>query len=112
MDEWREVTLDQLGPIITGKTPSSRSLGYFGGEILFVTPTDFNGRRRIESTERHLTDEGANAVEGARIPSNAIMVSCIGSDMGKSAISVESCVTNQQINSIIVNSDNEHLVID
>ena len=103
--------MDQLGPIITGKTPSSRSLGYFGGEILFVTPTDFNGRRRIESTERHLTDEGANAVEGARIPSNAIMVSCIGSDMGKSAISVESCVTNQQINSIIVNSDNEHLFI-
>ena len=30
------------------------------------------------------------------------MVSCIGSDMGKAAITDKQCVTNQQINSIIV----------
>ena len=89
-------TLDQLGRIVTGKTPSSRNPEYFGGDILFVTPRDFNGRRRIESTERHLTEKGTNAVKGARIPSNTVMVSCIGSDMGKSAITVESCVTDQQ----------------
>jgi type I restriction enzyme, S subunit len=33
------------------------------------------------------------------------MVSCIGSDMGKTAISERRCVTNQQINSIIVTVD-------
>ena len=33
------------------------------------------------------------------------MVSCIGSDMGKVAISRKPCVTNQQINSIIVSED-------
>ena len=34
------------------------------------------------------------------------MVSCIGSDMGKSAIADAACVTNQQINSIVVESPN------
>ena len=39
------------------------------------------------------------------------MVSCIGSDMGKAAIAAETCVTNQQINSIIVGAENEPLFI-
>ena len=65
------------------------------------------GAGLIESTERYLTDKGKNAVAGARIPSGAVMVSCIGSDMGKSAIASQACVTNQQINSIIVDSDND-----
>ena len=108
---WRETTLDKLGRIVTGKTPSSRNPKYFGGDSQFVTPRDFNGRRRIESTERHLTTRGENAVKGARIPSGAVMMSCIGSDMGKSAITVEPCVTNQQINTVIVDSDNDPLFV-
>ena len=108
---WREVALSEIGKIVTGKTPSSRNPGYFGGAIPFVTPSDFNGRRRIESTERHLTEKGLNTVKGTRIPSNSVMVSCIGSDMGKAAIAVEPCVTNQQINSIVVDSDSEPLFV-
>ena len=109
--DWRETSLDKLGRIVTGKTPSSRNAEYFGGHIQFVTPRDFNGRRRIESTERHLTKRGEQAVKAAQIPSGAVMVSCIGSDMGKSAITVEPCVTNQQINSLIVDSDNDPLFV-
>ena len=50
--------------------------------------------------------KGAVAVRGARIPSETVMVSCIGSDMGKSAIAGKACVTNQQINSVVVESPN------
>ena len=39
------------------------------------------------------------------------MVTCIGSQMGQSAIATTSCVTNQQINSIIVCPDNDPLFI-
>ena len=109
--EWRETTLDRLGHIVTGKTPHSGHPEYFGGDIPFVTPTDLDGRRRIESTERCLTEQGAIAVRGACISSEAIMVSCIGSDMGKAAIAKNACVTNQQINSIIVESDNSPLFV-
>lgn len=109
--EWRETTLDQLGRIVTGKTPPSSGQGYFGGDIPFVTPTDFDGRRVIDATGRYLTEEGALAVGGSRLPSRAVMVSCIGSDMGKAAIAGHECVTNQQINSIVVESGDDPLFV-
>ena len=109
--EWREKTLDQLGRIITGKTPPSSGRDYFCGDIPFVTPTDFDGRRIIGSTERYLTSEGMSTVSGSRIPHLAVMVACIGSDMGKAAVAGRECVTNQQINSVIVESGDDPLFV-
>jgi type I restriction enzyme S subunit len=109
--EWRVTTLDQLGRIVTGKTPPSSIAEYMGGDIPFVTPTDFDERRMIDSTGRYLTEQGACAVNSSRIPRGAVMVSCIGSDMGKAAISARACVTNQQINSIIIDSDDDPLFV-
>lgn len=108
--EWRETTLDQLGRIVTGKTPPA-SREYFRGDIPFVTPTDFDGRRIIATTGRYLTHEGADSVRGARVQPGAVMVSCIGSDMGKAAVAGRECVTNQQINSIIVSSGDDPLFV-
>lgn len=109
--EWRETTLDQLGRIVTGKTPPSSREDRFGGDIPFVTPTDFDGRRTIDSTGRYVTEEGAGSVGGSRVPARAVMVSCIGSDMGKAAVAGRDCVTNQQINSIIVTTDDDPLFV-
>ena len=38
------------------------------------------------------------------LPANSILVTCIGSDMGKVVINGEQCVTNQQINAIVPNT--------
>lgn len=102
--EWSTLTLADLGRIVTGKTPSTSIEANFGGDIPFITPSDMDGRRIIGETSRYLTEAGANSVKGARIPRGSVMVSCIGSDMGKSAIAEHDSVTNQQINSIIVDS--------
>ena len=110
-NKWQETSLDQLGRIVTGKTPSSRNHEYFGGGIPFVTPSDFDETRLIDGTERHLTRLGADAVKGSQIPSEAVMVTCIGSQMGQSAIATAPSVTNQQINSIIVHPGNDALFI-
>ena len=103
--ERRLITLSKLGRIITGKTPSTKIANYFGGTTPFITPRDMDGRKIIDTTERYLTEEGVKAVANAKIPAGSIMVSCIGSDMGKVAISGQESVTNQQINTIIVDSD-------
>ena len=108
---WRRSTLDQLGRIVTGKTPPSKIQGSFGGDIPFVTPTDLDGRRVIVSTGRSLTRRGIEAVYNSRILARSVMVSCIGSDMGKTAIAARECVTNQQINSIVVDSTDEPLFV-
>jgi len=109
--EWRRITLDQLGRIVTGKTPSSSRPDYFGGNIPFITPSDFDGRRLIGSTARYLTLAGADSIGSSRIPPDSVMVSCIGSDMGKAAVAALQSVTNQQINSIVVDSDNSALFV-
>ena len=103
MDEWENLKLDDLGRIVTGKTPLTSVEGNFGGQIPFVTPSDMDGRKTISTTARNLTEAGAASVKGSKIPAGSVMVSCIGSDMGKAFIAGRDCVTNQQINSIIVN---------
>lgn len=79
--------------------------------MLFVTPSDMNGNRLISTTSRSLSDSGQAAVKNSVIPKNAVIVSCIGSDMGKAAIAGAECVTNQQINSIIVDTENSALFV-
>jgi len=100
--EWEDLTLGDLGRIVTGKTPLTAVEGNFGGQIPFVTPSDMDGRRTISTTARNLTEVGAASVKGSKIPTGSVMVSCIGSDMGKAVIAGRDCVTNQQINSIVV----------
>ncbi|ODU41197.1 MAG: hypothetical protein ABS96_32745 [Lysobacteraceae bacterium SCN 69-123] len=39
------------------------------------------------------------------------MVSCIGSDMGKVAVATQLCVTNQQINSLVVDTEDDSLFV-
>lgn len=101
-DEWEDLTLGDLGRVVTGKTPLTSVEGNFGGRIPFVTPSDMDGRKTISTTARFLTQAGAASVKGSVIPAGAIMVSCIGSDMGKVVVAGCECVTNQQINSIVV----------
>ena len=99
---WQLLKLGDLGKIVTGKTPSTKVPEYFGGSEPFITPSDMDGRKTISRTVRYLTEEGVNAVKSAFIPAGTIIVSCIGSDMGKVACAIRNSVTNQQINSIIV----------
>ena len=102
MSEWREMTLGDLGRVVTGKTPSTSVSDYFGGDVPFVTPSDMFGHKVISRTARNLTKAGVAAVKGSFIPKGSVMVSCIGSDMGKVTIAAHDCVSNQQINSIVV----------
>jgi type I restriction enzyme, S subunit len=99
---WREICLGDLGRIVTGKTPSTSVSDYFGGDVPFVTPSDMFGHKVISRTARCLTNAGVAAVKGSFIPKGSVMVSCIGSDMGNVTIAAHDCVSNQQINSIVV----------
>lgn len=102
MSEWQTIRLGDLGRIVTGKTPSTSVPDFFGGDVPFVTPSDMHGHKVISRTARYLTKSGVAAVKGSFIPKGSVMVSCIGSDMGKVAIAAHDCVSNQQINSIVV----------
>lgn len=106
MKEWKTIKVSDIGRVITGKTPKTSNSSYYGGEIPFLTPSDDMSVKYIRETKKHITEEGRLSVKNATLPTNAVCVSCIGSDLGKVVITTEDTVTNQQINSIIVDEDN------
>ena len=100
--EWQTLPIGEIGKVVTGKTPSTAVDHYYGCDYPFYTPSDMDGRKRLESTKRSLSTEGINSIRGSIIEAGAVMVSCIGSDMGKVAIAASKGATNQQINTILV----------
>ena len=105
MSEWKEYKLGDLGTVITGKTPSARNPEDWGDNMLFITPSDYrNYRKYATNSERKLSKVGIKRLEKKILPANSILVTCIGSDMGKVVINGDQCITNQQINAIIPNT--------
>lgn len=105
MEEWKKVKVSDLGHIVTGKTPKTSDIGNYGGNIPFLTPSDNMSVKYVRSTNKTLTERGLNEVKNCLLPPNAVCVSCIGSDLGKVVMTSEPTVTNQQINTIIVDND-------
>ncbi len=103
-DEWRIYFLEETGRIVTGKTPSTAEKENFGGNTPFITPSDMNEDKFISKTERYLTERGLEKVKSSILPNNSVLVSCIGT-VGNVAINVFPSVTNQQLNSIVVNEN-------
>lgn len=97
----KNMIIADFGTIVTGKTPTTKNDEYWNGDVPFVTPGDIQGTKHIFSTARCISEEGMQAVKGSILPVNAICVSCIG-NIGYVGKTTKQCVSNQQINSIIV----------
>ncbi len=104
MNTWQNVTINDLGQIITGSTPPTKKTEYYGSEYPFITPTDIEIDSRIVHTERFLSQEGYEYNQNRLLPQNAVCVVCIAS-IGKICMTTVPSVTNQQINSVVVNQD-------
>ncbi|MCZ2102048.1 MAG: restriction endonuclease subunit S [Chitinophagales bacterium] len=97
--------------IITGKTPSTKVLEYFGGDIPFITIDDIRGQLFILHAERTLSILGADSQSTKYLHPGDICVSCIGT-IGVIGIVSKLSQTNQQINSIAVkNSYNRYFLL-
>lgn len=105
MVEWEKVKVGDIGKVITGKTPKTSNSEYYGGNIPFLTPSDDMSVKYVRKTNKYITEIGRFSIKNATLPANAICVSCIGSDLGKVVITTQKTVTNQQINSIVVDTD-------
>lgn len=103
---WRYKRVEEFGEVITGKTPSTSKTEYYGGNIPFVTIPDMHGNVFPLLTEKTLTKVGADTQKNKYLPVNSVIVSCIAT-VGLVNIAVEACQTNQQINSVILQNDNE-----
>ena len=102
---WEKKHLSDVGQIITGKTPSTTDSSLWGGCVQFITPSDIReGIKYQRITERFVNQTKRMKV----LPPKSIIFTCIAS-IGKICLSIKPCITNQQINSLVPNTncDNE-----
>lgn len=99
---WQQARLSDISEVVTGSTPSTFNIDYYGGDIPFITPTQLNKETYVGDSETYVTQAGAKAAR--LIPENSVMVCCIGS-LGKVGISSRPLITNQQINSLVINGN-------
>ena len=98
---WPKGSLKDYGVVITGCTPPTKHPEYYGGDYLFVTPSDLKyDSYYISEAERTISGEGFTKFKSRFVPEEAVMYTCIAS-IGKIGISKAPVLTNQQINSII-----------
>lgn len=104
---WTTAKIGELGRVVTGKTPPTKQRRYFGGSYPFITPSDLEyDTFRVESTSTTLSNEARAKFPNQFLPENAIAFTCIAS-VGKIGVTTSESLTNQQINSIVVNDKHD-----
>ena len=101
-----EVSLNEIGEIITGNTPSKSDTNFWNSpDICFIKPdviADDEITELLDSNE-YISE---NARNKARIVNeNSILVTCIGSIAKIGIVKIRECAFNQQINAIIPNKN-------
>lgn len=104
-ESWKKISIGELGKCVTGTTPKTSEEKYWNSlDFDFISPGDIGEKPFVLESQKKLSHSG---LEVCRIlPSDSVMCVCIGSSIGKVALtSKEKSATNQQINSIICNSN-------
>ena len=100
--------LGDYGKVVTGNTPPTKDVeNYENGTFLWASPADLGTIKSISETKTMLSAKGFSKTRA--LPKGSVLITCIGSTIGKTGMATKEMSTNQQINSIVVNdnSDNE-----
>ena len=92
----RTVPLQQICDIQIGKTPSRSVPEYWGGELPWVTISDFAAGRIVTTTQERITRIGAAESGSKRIPRGTILLS-FKLSLGKRTLSGCDLFTNEAI---------------
>ena len=100
--EWEKCSIQDYGEVVTGNTPPTSHAEYYeDGSYLWASPADLGINKNITETKTKLSLSGFKKTRS--IPKGSVLVTCIGSTIGKMGMAAETMSSNQQINSIVVN---------
>lgn len=97
-ENWKWVRLSEIGQTQTGNTPSCSNRKYYGSSIPFIGPGEISVSHGICEASKWLSELGKTVARV--VPSGSILQVCIGSSIGKSAITQNEIAFNQQINAV------------
>lgn len=103
---WKEVTIGDLGQVITGNTPPKKDTDNYGGSYPFIKPTDMDiDRRYVTSWEENYSEKAFKRYKNSYIPPKATGVVTIGTVGEKMFQADQYCFTNQSVNVVIPSKD-------
>jgi type I restriction enzyme S subunit len=107
MTKYPPKPIKSLGRVVTGKTPPKNDLQYFEGDELFVSPRDLDwDQLYVTQTATRVSSKALEKFRNQVIPRNTVMFTSLSFAFGKVGIASRASLTNQQINSVVVNGEN------
>ena len=108
MVEWKEYRIKDLGEVVTGNTPPTSNREYYGTEYKFIKPTDMvEGQRFVSTTEEYYSELAYQKYKKCLLPPKTPCVVTIGSLGKKRCLRDTECFTNQAVNAVIPNKEND-----
>ena len=101
-ENWKWTTIQELGQVVSGGTPSTRKPEYWGGETAWITPADLSGynEKYIEGGAKSITREGLKNSSARLMPPGSIHFSS-RAPIGYVVISKKAISTNQGFKSLV-----------
>ena len=100
--DWKIKRLDEVATVQGGSTPSTDEDEYWGGDILWATPTDLTELQgnTISDTEDKITEAGLESTSTHVLPPNSVLLTS-RAGIGKCAVNTVPMATNQGFQSLI-----------
>lgn len=103
---WINISIGDLGRVVTGDTPPKKNPEFYGGRYPFIKPTDMKvGERHTHLCEDYYSDEAFEKYKKKLIPPGATAVVTIGSIGQKITFIDRECFVNQAVNAVIPDVD-------
>ena len=98
---WEVYFLKELGQVVGGGTPASDKLSYWGGSIMWATPSDITklNNRYINNTLRKITEDGLQSSSAKLHQAGSILLTSRAS-IGYPAINSVPMATNQGLQTL------------
>lgn len=99
---WELKTINEIGDLHSGSTPSTRVAAYWNGEIIWITPNDLSNlnTRFINSSERTITYQGLKNSSAKLLPARSLVISS-RAPIGYLALPTSEFCTNQGCKSLV-----------
>lgn len=101
-EEWRRTSIGECAEIFQGGTPSTTNVRYWGGDVIWVTPSEITKLQTmyIDNSERKITEEGLQNSSARLLPVGTILL-CTRATIGDLAISRKPMTTNQGFKNLV-----------
>lgn len=103
---WKWVTLDDIGIVVSGGTPSTKEPEFWNGDIPWITPADLSNHNEvyISKGNRNISQVGLEYSSAYLLPANSVVFSS-RAPIGYVAITKNELATNQGFKNLILPSE-------